>query len=240
MEKDSNEHKNRNHVMTTSAETPTRRATLAARLLTPRSIGIVALVALVIAAGFSTKVVKVENVQTKNVFSAAEYAQANYDSQIVPEIEQSAVDLSVVLDAISTDEEKAKEDYGHSSNPFNAFSYPVTVTGVAGEPTDVSVPLTVDGLDPSVQVDLLLVTGTSTAIRDVTGLVNLNQFLNQVEYLHASLELNNMATDNVIDPFLADNPRSSLAGKTLKITGAFTDDANGAVEIVPVAIEVVS
>ncbi len=240
MDKESNEREDRNHVMTASAETPTRRTTLASRLLTPRNIGIVALVAILIAAGFSTKVVKVENVQAKNVFSATEYAQANYESQIVPDIEQSAVDLSVVLDAIATDEEKAKEDYGHSSNPFNAFSYPVTVTGVAGEPIDVSVPLTVEGLDPGVKVDLLLVTGTSTAIRDVTGLVDLNQFLNQVEYLHASLELNNMATDNVIDPFLADNPLSSLAGKTLKVTGAFTDDANGVVEIVPVSIEVVS
>ncbi len=240
VEKDSNEHEDRNHAMITAPEASMRRNTLATRLLTPRNIGIVALVALLIAAGFSTKVVKLENAQTAQVFNAIEYAQANYDSEIVPAIDKSATELSVVLDAIATDEEKAKEDYGHSSNPFNPYSYAVTVTGVAGDPTDVSVPLTVDGVDPATAVDLLLVPGTSSAIRDVTGLVNLNQFLNQLEYLHASLELNNKATDTVINPFLADNPPSSLAGKTLKITGAYTDDANGAVELVPISIEVVS
>jgi predicted lipoprotein len=240
VDKDCNEQEDRSHVMSTTPETSARRTTLGARLLTPRNVGIVALVAVLIAAGFSTKVVKLEDATSTQVFNAIEYAEANYDSEIVPAIEESATELSVVLDAIATDEEKAKEDYGHSSNPFNPYSYAVTVTGVAGEATDVLVPLTVDGLDPSVLVDLLLVPGTSSAIRDVTGQVDLNQFLNQVEYLHASLELNNKVTDTVINPFLAENPAEALAGKTLRITGAYTDDANGAVEIVPISIEVVS
>lgn len=240
VDKDCNEQEHRDHVMITTDATTAQRKTFAARLLNPRNIGIVALVALLVAAGFSTKVVNLGDVQSDQVFNAIEYAQANYDSEVVPAIDKSAVELSVVLDAIATDEETAKEEYGHSSNPFNPYSYAVIVTGVAGDPTEASVPLTVDGVDPATAVDLLLVPGTSSAIRDVTGLVNLNQFLNQLEYLHASLELNNKATDTVINPFLAANPRESLAGKTLKITGAYTDDANGAVELVPISIEVVS
>ncbi|NTV40163.1 MAG: DUF2291 domain-containing protein [Demequinaceae bacterium] len=216
------------------------KAPLARRLLTVRNMAIVAAVALLVAMAFSTKVVNTKDATSVQVFNAVEYAQANYDSAIVPEINKQATDLGTVLAAIAADGEKAKVDYGHSSNPFNPFAYAVTLTGVAGEATDKSVPLTVEGLPDGTTVDMLLVTGTDSSIRDVTGLVNLNQFLNQVEYLKASLELNKKVTDTVIAPFLEANPGSSLSGKTLKITGAFTDDSSGHVKVVPIAIEVAS
>ena len=216
------------------------KPSLMSRLLSPRNVGIVAAVALLVAMGFSTKVVKLSDAASTQVFNAVDYAQANYNSTIVPAIDKQATDLGTVLQAIATDGEKAKTQYGHSSNPYNPYAYAVTLTGVAGDATDSEVPLTVDGLTAGTTVNMLLVTGTDTSIRDVTGLVNLNQFLNQVEYLNASLELNQQVTDTVIDPFLAKNSVASLAGKKLKITGAFTDDANGAVNIVPIKIEVVS
>ena len=226
--------------MSAHTEVPSGVAPWASRLLSVRNIAIVAVVALVVAMAFSTKVVNTKDATTAEVFNADEYAQANYDSAIVPEIDKQATDLGTVLDAIAADGEKAKTQYGHSSNPYNPFAYAVTLTGVAGDPTDTTVPLTVDGLPAGTTVDILLVTGTDTSIRDVTGLVNLNQFLNQVEYLKASLELNKKVTDSVVTPFVTTNPLASLSGKTLKITGAFTDDSSGHVEVVPIAIEVVS
>jgi predicted lipoprotein len=218
----------------------TDKPSLMSRLFTPRNVGIVAAVALLVAMGFSTKVIKISDATSAQVFNAADYAKAHYDSTIVPAIDKQATDLGTVLKAIATDGEKAKTQYGHSSNPYNPYAYAVTLTGVAGDATDTEVPLTVDGLPDGTTVNMLLVTGTDTSIRDVTGLVNLNQFLNQVEYLNASLELNKQVTDTVIVPFLSKNPAASLAGKTLKITGAFTDDANGTVNVVPISIEVVS
>ena len=158
----------------------------------------------------------------------------------MPEIQSHAVDLVTLLDAIATDEEAAKLDYGNSSNPHNAYSYPVTFTGVAGAETNGILALKVDGVPEGITVGLSLVPGTSTSLRDVTGLVDLNQFLNQVEYLNASLQFNYKAEELVIKPFLAENPEASLAGKTITVTGAFTDNTPGSITVMPISITVAS
>jgi predicted lipoprotein len=114
----------------------------------------------------------------------------------------------------------------------------VPLTGVAGEPTESEIPLTVEGVSSDITVSVQLSQFRGSALRDVTGSVDLNSFLNQVEYLNVSLALNEAARSNVITPFLADNPPASLEGTTLTITGAFLKDSSTSVEIVPIAMEV--
>ncbi len=225
--------------MSTTPQATAGQPSFARRMMNVRVIAIAAAVLLLIAMALSTKVVSATEQAGPPVFNAVDFANENYASSIVPAIQSSAQDLQTLLTAISVDGEKAKADFGHSSNPHNAFSYPVTLTAVAGQPAEdgTSLALTVEGLPPDVTVQLLLVPGTSTALRDVTGQVDLNQFLNQVEYLHASLELNKLAQANVIQPFLSTHPIATIAGTKLRITGTFTNSSSAIVAITPVSIE---
>lgn len=210
----------------------------ARRLLQPRAIGTVVTIGVLIAAAMSTTVVRDEDAVATEVFSAEEFAAEHYDDIIEPGIEENSVDLVELLGAIEADEQNAKDTYGNSSNPNNAYSYPVTVTGVVGEPTETSIPLEVDGVSSDIAVSVQLAQIRGSALRDVTGSVDLNSFLNQVEYLNVSLELNEAARARVIAPFLSDNPLDGLEGATLTVTGAFLNDTATAVEIVPIAMEV--
>ncbi|MBN2177157.1 MAG: DUF2291 family protein [Demequinaceae bacterium] len=212
------------------------------RLTTGRSVFWVALVLVVIAAALSTKVVSIEDDTGRHVFDAKEYAETYFESVTMPAILDTAVDLQTVLAAIEEDEDQAKEEYGNSSNPYNPYSYPVILTAVAGEVSEngKTVALTVDGLSPDYTVQLQIVPGTQTALRDVTGFVDLNQFLNQVEYLQVSLEFNYKAEELVLEPFLEEHPADTLAGQTLQITGAFIDNVPKVVTVIAVSIEIVS
>lgn len=226
--------------MSTPSQATTGRPALARRLRNVRTVGIAVAVLVLICAALSTKVVSVSDSTAPAVFNAVDFANGNYASNIVPAIQASAQDLGTLLTAIAADGEKAKADFGHSSNPHNAFSYPVTFTAVAGQASadGTSLALTVDGISPDVTVQLLLVPGTSTALRDVTGLVDLNQFLNQIEYLHASIELNKLAQVDVIQPFVSAHPLTTVAGTKVRITGTFTNSNSSLVAVTPVSIEV--
>lgn len=227
--------------MTTSQEQQrSERSPLVRRLLSVRTIGIVGAIGIAVVAALSTKVVKLAEDTTQESFNAVDYANEFFEPTVMPWIVEHEVDLATLLAAIDADEEKAKVDFGNSSNRHNAYSYPVTFTGVAGDATKGLLELTVEGLPADVTVYVSLVPGTSTSLRDVTGLVDLNQFLNQVEYLNASLEFNYKAEELVMKPFLADNPEASVRGKTLQVSGAFTDNASGSITVMPISITVVT
>jgi len=74
-----------------------------------------------------------------------------------------------------------------------------------------------------------------TALRDATGLVDFNDFLNQIEYANAATELNNKVKSDV----LADFDPAAAEGKTVRFVGAFAYGSNPAVlQVTPVELEV--
>lgn len=227
--------------MTTSqASRRSERSPLARRLLSGRAIGVAAAIAVLAAAALCTKVVKIVEETTNPAFNAVDYANEYFEPTVMPWIAEHKVDLVMLLAAIDADEEKAKVDYGNSSNPHNAYSYPVTFTGVAGEVADGILQITVEGVPTDTTVYVSLVPGTSTSLRDVTGLVDLNQFVNQVEYLNASLQFNYKAEELIMKPFVASNAPASLTGKTLEVTGAYTDNVPGSITVMPSSIKIVA
>lgn len=230
--------KERIPVKPSSSATGDGQKTLVRQLLTGRNLTWVIAIAVVIAAVKCTTWISVEEDPGHHFFSAEEYAAEFYDSKVDDYIETNAVDLATVLNAIETDEEQAKLDYGHSSNIHNAYSYPVTFTAVAGEAMEKYLNLTVEELSSDYQIRLQTFAGTETSLRDVSGTVDLNQFLNQVEYLQVSLEFNFIVEREVLIPFLDANPADSLEGKTLKIVGAFTDNNPGIIKVMPISLEI--
>lgn len=214
--------------------TRTRPVGPASRLPIPRWIIVTALtVAVIVAAALNVKVVPVGDLAPTETFDPAEFAAQNYASEIVPQIEKDAVDLPTLLGALADGADPA--EYGNTSGAGSSYAYPVTLTAVAGTPAPPALPLTVEGVPDGVVVQLQIGPALNgTAIRDVTGTISFNQFVNQLEYQGVSTALNDQVRETVLSKLDVAN----LEGKTLTITGAFLRVNPDFVSIVPVKVEV--
>jgi hypothetical protein len=67
-----------------------------------------------------------------------------------------------------------------------------------------------------------------SALRDVLDFVNFNEFKNQIEWAQFGKAFNEKVNGSVLQSL----PRDGLAGKTVKVTGAFTMPASGQLPLV--------
>lgn len=171
-------------------------------------------------------------------FDALGYATERYDSEVVPAIEENAVEITELVPQLIADPEVTGEAYGHRSGVSSPFSYAVEGSGVAGAVDGTLLPLTIDGLPEGVSVVVQIGPAINgTALRDATGLIGFGDFLNQMEYADAATELNTMVKQSV----LADFDPAAAEGRTVAFTGAMTYGSNTALlQVTPVRLEVES
>jgi len=202
----------------------------------PWMIGAAIAVVVIVIAGFNVKVVGLDEVAAENAaqqFDPVAFVDENFDSVIVPGIEDNAVDLATLLTDLAAGADEA--DFGNTSGASSAYAFPVTFTGVAGDLTAPVLPVTVAGVPEGTTVQIQVGPAVSgTALRDVTGTVDFNDFENQLEYQNAAGELNNRVKTEV----LADFDAAAAAGKTITVTGAFLRVNPALVSVVPISIEV--
>jgi predicted lipoprotein len=206
------------------------------RSLSPRLVGAVLLLALVLAMALSTKYVSasapVPGEQQK--FDAATFGKENYASEVKPAIEEDPVDVATLVPLIREDPEAAGEQYG-TREGTSPFTYSVTLTGTAGKPASGLMPVTVGGVPKSTRIAVQVGPAVNgTALRDATGLISFNDFVNQVEYADAATALN---TEMKAD-LLADLDPASLVGKTVTVVGATAPLNPDVITVTPVSIEV--
>jgi predicted lipoprotein len=200
--------------------------------------GLIALglaIVVIVVAAFNVTVVSIDDVNAGagDTFDPAAFAEEEFSSTIVPAIEEEAIDLPTLLADLAAGADEA--DFGNTSGASSAYAFPVTFTAVAGELAGPVLGLTVDGVPAETTVQLQVGPALNgTAMRDVTGEISFNSFVNQLEYQNVATELNNQVREQVlstVDP-------ASLPGKTLEITGAFLRVNPALVSVVPVKIEV--
>ena len=195
------------------------------------------LVVFLVAAGLTTERVSMneEAAEGEVATGPVAYVDERWESEILPALTEDAADLATVLTALDADTAAGSEQYGTSPGAGSAYSFAVTGTGVAGPVDGVVVPLTVDGVSGDHEVVLQVGPAiTGTALRDASGLITFDDFVNQLEYQNVANELNNRVK---IDP-LGDIDLDAIEGATLTFTGAFTATTTGLVSIVPVELEV--
>ncbi len=168
----------------------------------------------------------------KKSFDAKQYGADNYASKIVPAIEKDAVDIATLALAVKADPDAAGKQYGHRDGG-SPYTYPVTLKGVAGKPEDGLLPITIDGLDKvkvSVQIGPAI---NGTALRDATGLVKFNDFVNQVEYADSAIALNRLMSADVLSSLDV----AGLVGKTITVVGATSPLNPELFTVTPIKIE---
>ena len=205
------------------------------RRVKPWMIGALAIVAVLVAAAMSVKVVSLEENEARAAggFDPASYAADRFESEVAPQIEDDAIDLATLLGDLAGGADEA--EFGNSSGSSSAYSFPVTFTGVAGTPAGAILPVTVEGVPADVTVQVQIGPALNgSAIRDVTGTESFNEFTNQLEYQTVATEFNNLVRSEVLDEV---DP-AALAGKTVTVTGAFTRVNPALVSVVPVSFEV--
>ncbi|MCP2031182.1 putative lipoprotein [Okibacterium sp. HSC-33S16] len=184
----------------------------------------------------STKVLSVEQAAEASqagAFEPKDYAAEHFEDDIVPAITDNAVDLVTLLTDLAGGAEEA--DFGNSAGSSSAYSFPVTLTGIAGAPNGSILPVTIEGLPEGTVVQVQIGPAINgTAIRDATGTVKFNDFTNQLEFQEVATEFNTLVKDQV----LSDVDPATLEGKTITVTGAFTRVNPALVSVVPVEFEV--
>lgn len=189
-----------------------------------------------VAAVMSTKFIPAEDVAAAAAdeqFDPAGYADERFDSEIVPQVEDEAIDLATLLSDLDDGADEA--EFGHAPGTGSSYSFPVEFVGVAGAPAGSVLPVTVEGVSGDVTVQVQIGPAiTGTALRDVTGTVSFNEFTNQLEFQEVATEFNNRVRDGA----LADVDPATLEGETVHVVGAFTRVNPALVSVVPVVFEV--
>lgn len=182
-----------------------------------RWVGIAAVVVLLGAMAFDTKIVRIgseNDVQVKR-FSPEAFGAEQFPL-IRQNVEARAVDAAELSQAIAADKKAAGEKYGVATSVGPVV--PVKFTGVVGERKANYNVVAVEGLPAELTVRVQ--TGPAlngTDLRDATGQIEFGQFRNQIEYQDAGSALNNEVKKVVlggIDP-------AALTGKTVSVVGVF-------------------
>lgn len=219
------------HSRSTLPDSPTTK-----RRVRPWMIWTLVAVVVLVAGFLTTKIVSVADAEAAasgTQFDPAAYADERFESEIVPQVEDEAIDLTTLLEDLAGGADEA--EFGNTPGAGSSYSFPVEFTGVAGAPNGSVLPVTVEGVPADVTVQVQIGPAINgTALRDVTGTVSFNEFTNQLEFQEVSTEFNNRVRDGV----LSEVDPATLEGSTVHVVGAFTRVNPALVSVVPVVFEV--
>lgn len=171
-------------------------------------------------------------------FQPREFAENFWESTLPQALDRAAA-VEDLLDLIRVDPASAKERHGRTAELGNVYYYFVRGVGRVLSVDDEKVAISVSG-DSRSKADLILITDNvfGNAIRNGTGLVDVNQFANSQDFNGISLELNRLAESRVLKPFRGEVSE----GARVRFVGcAEIEDEErdlDPLKIVPVALEI--
>lgn len=202
-------------------------------------------------------IAEVEAQQQSEAFDPVAYVDGIWESQILPVVEEKAVDLAAILSQFEVDEKGlAKKEQLTAIAQENglitvgeAHVYLVkgegTVTAVDTESRVGTLTLQLDGYDGPITVKLYTgprIPSDDTAVRDAVGFINFGDFRDQTEYGKVGSELNKRVASEVLGGL----DLSTLEGKLISFYGAMgirtfnlVNIDVSVITVVPIKIEVV-
>lgn len=184
---------------------------------------------------FSVTVVpiaQVEAVKAAEAFDAPTFVEGIFDSQVVPTVQEKAVDLAAILNQITVNDKgiAQKDDLIPIAEQNGVITvgeahvYMVkgqgVVTAIDTESRVKTMTVKLDGYDGPIAVKLYTgprLPSDETSVRDAVGFLNFGDFRSQTEYGKVANELNK----RIVSQVLGSVDAGSLEGKTISFTGAF-------------------
>lgn len=202
-------------------------------------------------------IAEVEAQAESEKFDAPAYVEANWQSRILPAVNEGAVGLETILSAFAVQDDgtAAKDELIEVANQYGSITvgeahvYLVsgrgTVTAVDTESRTGTMSVQLEGYEGPVDVQIYLgprIPSDETAVRDAVGFINFGDFREQTEYGKVANEINKRINVEVLEPL----DEANLVGKTVEFVGAIGIRTFNLVNInlstltvVPVSLQVV-
>jgi len=133
-------------------------------------------------------------------FDAKSYARNYYDTKLTPAL-NSATDINQLLSMLQADKENTFNKYSHALGIGNIKYFLVkgegTITSI--DENDVTIVSKGDSSPHVYKIATEFVYGN--AIRDASGLIDLNEFSNTSDFNNVSAEINKIVRSEVLPPF---------------------------------------
>jgi len=169
-------------------------------------------------------------------FNPTQFAEAFWQNQLLPALGH-AVKADVLLSAIQTDAAAARKKYSRTIGLGDSYDYFVAGQGRVLAVSEDEISLAVTGganTEISLQIGLLF----GNAVRDATGLINVNNYPNSQDFNAISEALNHLVETQVLPPL----HQKVKVGMTVRFTGcAEVDDESSDLQplkVVPVQAEI--
>jgi predicted lipoprotein len=170
------------------------------------------------------------------VFNPGQFAETFWRDQLLKSLDQ-AVPAEVLLPAIQADPAAARKKYARSVGLGDSYDYFLAGQGrvVAVSDDEISLAVTAGGTAPEISLQMGLLFGN--AVRDATGLINVNNYPNSQDFNAIAEALNHIVETRVLPPLRA----QVKTGLTLRFVGcAEVDDESSdlhPLKVVPVQVK---
>ena len=197
---------------------------------------IISLIVIVVVAYNSVYFKKLDEVKASKAateFNAAKYAQTFWSSKLMPDLNK-AIDLPQLTSMLSNDATRTFDSYSHALGIGNLRYFLVKGKGTITSINQDDIAVSLDSSKQSITVATEYIFGN--AVRDATGLININEFNNTMDFNNVSAELNKIIRQKVLPPF----KQKVKKGNIIEFTGAVElnkehlDLSN--IEVIPVRI----
>lgn len=184
---------------------------------------------------FSLDIRKLDNAKKlAQDFDLAAYTRVLWERDL-PEIARQGADIRSMLTALKDDPENTCRTRGHKLGISQTVYFFVRGSGTITALDDENVIVTLgDGRKVKVATDFIF----GNAVREASGLINIDDFLNMTDFNNVSVDLNKRVKENVATPLR----NAAAPGMTIEFAGAFEVNEKKpepeSIRIIPVMAEV--
>lgn len=170
-------------------------------------------------------------------FNAKSYATNFWENELMPNL-KSATEINYLVTQLKTEKEKTFDSYSNALGIGNIRYFLVKGTGKVESVNENGIDL-ITGEESSIQKVLIATEYIfGNAVRDASGLININEFSNTMDFNNISTEINEIIRAKVVPPF-----REQVnIGESVDFVGAIELNREhlnlDVIEVIPVRLEI--
>jgi predicted lipoprotein len=202
---------------------------------------IIAIVIIIVVAYNSVYFKKLDEVKaaaTAKEFNATQYSQNFWTNKLIPNLNK-ATDLNQLTAMLSGDATKTFDTYSHALGIGNLRYFLVKGKGEVTAINDnaLAVSLKSDTSQQTITIETEYIFGNE--VRDATGLIDISEFSNTMDFNNVSAELNKIIREKVLPSFKS----TVKKGNTIEFVGAIELNKEHLnlqkIEVVPIEIKII-